>query len=108
GRIVVELDQTESGFARIRVSDSGEGITPDFLPYVFDRFRQAHTGLTRTHGGLGIGLSIVKDLTELHGGSVSASSEGRGKGATFTITLPLVDRGEESTVEDPRDNFVAL
>jgi CheY-like chemotaxis protein/two-component sensor histidine kinase len=108
GKIRVDLDQTQNGYARIRVTDSGEGITADFLPYVFDRFRQAHTGLTRTHGGLGIGLSIVKDLTELHGGSVSASSEGRGKGATFTITLPLVERADAAPVEELRNGVVPL
>ena len=91
-----------------RVTDSGEGITPDFLPYVFDRFRQAHTGLTRTHGGLGIGLSIVRDLTELHGGFVSASSEGHGKGAAFTITLPLVERSDAAPAEELRNGVVAL
>ncbi|HJT16192.1 MAG TPA: response regulator, partial [Thermoanaerobaculia bacterium] len=68
----------------------------------------AHTGLTRTHGGLGIGLSIVRDLTELHGGFVSASSEGHGKGAAFTITLPLVERSDAAPAEELRNGVVAL
>jgi PAS domain S-box-containing protein len=89
GRIIVRLDQPDDGTARIQVNDTGNGIASDFLPFVFERFRQADSGFTRKHGGLGIGLSIVKDLTELHGGSVSAASDGPGKGARFTITLPL-------------------
>ena len=72
------------------MSDSGVGISKEFLPYVFDRFRQADASTTRIHGGLGLGLSIVRQLVDLHGGSVSVHSEGEGKGATFTITLPFV------------------
>ncbi len=75
--------------AVLQVSDSGAGIRPDFLPYVFDRFRQADGALTRTHGGLGLGLSIVRHLVELHGGTVEVASEGEGRGATFTVRLPL-------------------
>ncbi len=72
----------------IRVSDTGKGINPSFLPYVFDRFRQADSSTTRSHGGLGLGLSIVRHLVELHGGSVSADSAGEGRGSTFTVDLP--------------------
>jgi signal transduction histidine kinase/ActR/RegA family two-component response regulator len=77
-------------FARIVVSDSGHGISPEFLPHVFERFRQADASSSRRHGGLGVGLALVHDLIVLHGGSVQAHSEGEGKGATFTIDLPTV------------------
>jgi CheY-like chemotaxis protein/nitrogen-specific signal transduction histidine kinase len=72
----------------VAVSDTGIGISPSFLPHVFDRFRQADGSLTREHGGLGLGLAIVKELTELHGGSVSAASEGQNRGARFSFVLP--------------------
>lgn len=75
--------------AEITVSDSGEGITPEFLPHVFDRFRQADGGTSRRHGGLGIGLTIVRHLVEAHGGIVAAESAGPGLGATFTVRIPL-------------------
>ncbi|CAN5620397.1 ATP-binding protein [soil metagenome] len=75
--------------AEISVVDSGDGIKPEFLPYVFDRFRQADATTTRRHGGLGLGLSIVKQLTELHGGSVRVTSPGIGYGSTFVVALPL-------------------
>ncbi len=88
GRVEVRL--TESGLnAVIEVRDSGIGIRPDFLPYVFDRFRQAESTLTRSHGGLGLGLSIVRHLLELHGGTVEVESEGEGMGTTFRVRLPL-------------------
>ncbi|HEX6273234.1 MAG TPA: ATP-binding protein [Polyangiaceae bacterium] len=73
---------------RIRVSDTGKGIPANFLPYVFDRFRQADASSTRTHGGLGLGLAIVRYLVELHGGVITATSEGEGRGATFEVVLP--------------------
>jgi signal transduction histidine kinase/ActR/RegA family two-component response regulator len=76
----------------VSVTDTGAGISPEFLPHVFDRFRQADQTTTRVHGGLGLGLSIVKHLVELHGGSVSAASGGRGRGACFTVRLPAVER----------------
>ena len=72
----------------VRVADTGEGIDAAFLPYLFDRFRQADASMTRRHAGLGLGLSIVKQLVELHGGDIQAQSEGPGKGATFTVRLP--------------------
>src|SRR5262249_27700105 len=73
----------------IRVSDTGRGIRSEFLPHVFERFRQEDASMAREQGGLGIGLSLVKELAELHGGEISASSEGPGKGATFTLRLPF-------------------
>ena len=89
GRIQVKVQRVNS-HVEIIVSDSGVGINKEFLPYVFDRFRQADASTTRIHGGLGLGLSIVRQLVDLHGGSASVQSEGEGKGATFTITLPFV------------------
>ena len=88
GRIEVAVDE-EDGQALIRVSDTGIGIPPEFLPYVFDRFRQADSSTTRTYGGLGLGLSIVRNLVELHGGTVAVESGGEGRGAVFTVRLPL-------------------
>lgn len=73
----------------ITVADNGRGIAPEFLPHVFDRFRQADSSITRQHGGLGIGLSLVKQLVELHAGIVRADSAGLGRGATFTVSLPI-------------------
>jgi len=74
---------------QIQVCDTGQGIGADFLPFIFDRFRQADGTTTRLHGGLGLGLAIVRYLVELHGGTINATSEGEGKGATFTVKLPL-------------------
>jgi CheY-like chemotaxis protein len=71
------------------VSDTGKGISPDFMPYIFDRFRQADASSARRYGGLGLGLTLVKHLVELHGGTVEVSSEGEGKGASFIILLPV-------------------
>jgi PAS domain S-box-containing protein len=94
GRVGVVVARVDD-HVEIRVADSGEGIEPEFLPYVFERFRQGDASVARRHGGLGLGLAIVKQLTELHGGSVRASSNGRAQGATFTIELPLMSQGEE-------------
>ena len=80
----------EGAHARVTVKDTGSGISPNFLPYVFDRFRQGDGSTTRVHGGLGLGLSIVRHLVESHGGSVRAESDGDGKGSTFTVDLPLL------------------
>jgi signal transduction histidine kinase/ActR/RegA family two-component response regulator len=88
GRVQVSLEHANQN-AQIRVSDSGQGISSDFLPFIFDRFRQADGTSTRRHGGLGLGLAIVRHLAELHGGTVEASSPGEGLGSTFTISLPL-------------------
>ena len=88
GRIEVRL-ATRGDEVDLEVTDSGKGIPAEFLPYVFDRFRQADSSSTRTHGGLGIGLALVRHLVELHGGSVEARSPGEGQGATFAISLPV-------------------
>lgn len=93
GRISVAL-RRDGEDAEIRVTDTGIGIEPDFLPYVFERFRQADTSAARTHGGLGLGLAIVRYLVEAHGGSVHATSEGRGKGTTFVVRLPRAQGAE--------------
>jgi PAS domain S-box-containing protein len=92
GRITVTLERAE-GSARITVADDGAGIDAEFLPHVFDRFRQADSGATRKHGGLGLGLAIVRHLVELHGGSVRAASDGSGHGAAFVIELPVTTGG---------------
>jgi signal transduction histidine kinase/ActR/RegA family two-component response regulator len=89
GRVQVMLARINS-HVEITVSDSGKGISPEFLPHVFDRFRQADGSTTRRQGGLGLGLSIVRQLVELHGGMVSVESEGEGQGATFIVQLPLM------------------
>lgn len=97
GKVQVLLERVNSHI-EISVADTGIGIKPEFLPYVFERFRQADASTTRGHGGLGLGLSIVKHLVELHGGTVHAKSPGENQGATFTINLPLtvVHRHEAS------------
>jgi CheY-like chemotaxis protein len=84
----VRLDRFNGEKLRLRVTDTGRGISPNFLPYVFDRFRQADASSTRSHGGLGIGLTIVRHIVELHGGTVHAESAGEGQGSTFVVTLP--------------------
>jgi PAS domain S-box-containing protein len=103
GSIDISLVRTTVG-VEIRISDTGEGISPEFLPHLFDRFRQADSSASRTHGGLGIGLALVRQLVELHGGSVRASSEGEGRGATFVIALPVVaSHGDEKPSRVPCD-----
>ena len=87
GKVTIQL-QSLDNCVQIRVSDTGLGISPEFLPYVFERFRQADGSSTRSHGGLGLGLGLVRHLVELHGGTVQAQSPGIGKGATFIVTLP--------------------
>ena len=88
GRVEVRLERSGSS-VQIKVSDTGRGIPKEFLPYIFDRFRQADQTATRAHGGLGLGLSVVRHLVELHGGTVKAESGGEGQGATLTVSLPL-------------------
>jgi CheY-like chemotaxis protein len=88
GQVTVRLER-EGASVKLIVSDTGEGIEPKFLPFVFDRFRQFESTPARAHGGLGLGLAIVRHLAESHGGTVGVASRGRGQGATFTVTLPL-------------------
>jgi CheY-like chemotaxis protein/anti-sigma regulatory factor (Ser/Thr protein kinase) len=85
-RLTAERTPTE---LHLVVADDGQGISSEFLPFVFDRFRQADAGVARSHGGLGLGLAIVRHLVELHGGRVDAASAGVGKGATFSVDLPV-------------------
>src|SRR5215475_7894084 len=112
GRIRVRLDYTDT-HAQLTVTDNGKGISEDFLPYVFDRFRQADSSTTRGFGGLGLGLAIVRHLVELHGGSVHAKSPGAGLGATFMACFPLIATRRESPsvthgTESSFDNSSAL
>jgi PAS domain S-box-containing protein len=95
GKVIVDLRLVNSE-VEIVVSDTGPGISPDFLPFVFDRFRQADSTSTRQHGGLGLGLAIARHLVEIHGGVISARSGGTGNGATFIVRLPLVGSVVES------------
>ena len=97
GRVTITLARVNSHL-EIEVIDNGEGIEPAFLPHMFDRFRQGDASTTRRHGGLGLGLSIVKQLVELHGGSISVKSAGRGMGATFRVVLPVMATAVDSTV----------
>jgi PAS domain S-box-containing protein len=101
GHVEITLRQIDRQ-AEIVVRDTGEGIDKDFLPFVFDRFRQGDGTTTRRHAGLGLGLAIVRYLTEAHGGSVSAASEGPKQGATFTILLPLVSAPVPAPAQPPR------
>ncbi|MGH7822690.1 MAG: response regulator [Candidatus Binatia bacterium] len=96
GRIDVRLEEHGTQ-ARIAVSDTGKGIPPEFLPRIFERFRQADSGTTRSHGGLGIGLTIARHLVELHGGRLRADSPGEGRGATFTVILPRLAASSHAT-----------
>ncbi|MEH2024703.1 hybrid sensor histidine kinase/response regulator [Nostoc sp.] len=99
GRVEIRLMEAGNQ-AQIQVSDTGKGISPDFLPYVFDYFRQADGTTTRTFGGLGLGLAIVRKVVEMHGGNVQADSLGEGLGAMFTVELPLLIRSEQIRGED--------
>ncbi|HSK08644.1 MAG TPA: hybrid sensor histidine kinase/response regulator, partial [Vicinamibacterales bacterium] len=98
GRVTVRLSHDATSVVLL-VQDNGMGISPSFLPQVFDRFTQHDSSTTRSHGGMGLGLAIVRHLAELHGGSVSAESEGPGRGATFVVRLPLrsAAEGEQAT-----------
>lgn len=99
GRVQIVLERVDS-YLEVSVMDTGQGIKPEFLPYVFDKFRQADASITRSQGGLGLGLSIVQSLTELHGGSVRVKSAGEGKGATFIVSFPLMVHSESFEPDD--------
>ena len=118
GRIDVEF-ATKGPDLQVVISDTGEGIEQEFLPFIFDRFRQADSSAKRMHGGLGLGLSIVHSLVKMHGGEIGAASDGKGKGATFTLTLPILapseseDGGPEPVEKkllsfDPHQNGINL
>src|SRR5262245_34903300 len=101
GRVEVRLERADS-HVEIVVADNGKGIMPEFLPYIFERFRQEDSGTSRQQGGLGLGLAIVRQIVELHGGTVRVASEGLGKGATFTVALPIA-RGRAVSPAVSRD-----
>ncbi|MBW4512977.1 MAG: PAS domain-containing protein [Scytonematopsis contorta HA4267-MV1] len=101
GRVEITLKYIDAT-AEIQVTDTGKGISADFLPYVFDRFRQADSSLTRSNTGLGLGLTIVRHLVEHHGGTISAESPGEGQGSTFTVSLPLQTTEQEPTPKTPQ------
>lgn len=98
GRVLLGVQQIDSQI-EIKVTDNGQGIAEEFLPFVFDRFRQQDSTTTRQHGGLGLGLAIARHLVEIHGGTIKAQSEGAGKGSTFVISLPRLGAG--STLKEP-------
>ncbi len=102
GKIEVRLEQAD-GYAQIIVSDTGKGISAEFLPFVFDYFRQADSTSTRNFGGLGLGLAIVRNIIEIHGGIVKADSHGEGKGAIFTVSLPLLPDESPKMTNEQKD-----
>jgi PAS domain S-box-containing protein len=102
GSVSIDLTCVEST-ARLTVGDTGDGISPEFLPYVFDRFRQAEGSISRKQGGLGLGLAVARHLVELHGGTIRAQSEGLGRGAVFSVDLPLAqERRDPARAEERR------
>lgn len=105
GRVAIRIERRGQE-AVLEVSDTGRGIRPEFLPYVFEKFRQADTSTARSHAGLGLGLAIVRRLVELHSGTVEAASEGEGRGATFTVRLPLAvpGRARSAGAEDKTES----
>ena len=106
GLVMVRLEQHGHELT-LTVRDTGQGISPEFIPHVFERFSQAESGSTRTHGGLGLGLAIVRHLVELHAGTVEATSAGRGQGATFSVRLPIVDSKTKTEDDHRRSNRCA-
>jgi CheY-like chemotaxis protein len=106
GRVTVRVMRVDPNVV-ISVEDLGVGISRQVLPHVFERFRQGDSSNTRSHGGLGLGLAVVRHLVELHGGQVTASSAGEGQGATFTVTLPLLDPADVVGVDGRQDEPAA-
>jgi signal transduction histidine kinase len=104
GHVEIVARPADPGFLEIVVSDTGSGIAPDFLPHVFERFRQGDSSTTRTHGGLGLGLAIVHDLVGMHGGTVRAESPGTGQGTTFTVRLPAASPRSVGDLAPARSN----
>jgi signal transduction histidine kinase len=102
GAVDVRVEQRD-GWVCLVVADNGQGIAPEFLPHIFERFSQADCRSSHEHGGLGLGLAIVRELTELHGGVVSAASEGADKGAIFTVFLPPLREEADRALEPPPD-----
>jgi PAS domain S-box-containing protein len=98
GHVTVKVDRTAS-MAQITVTDTGEGINSEFLPFVFDRFKQANSSTTRNHTGLGLGLAIARHIVEMHGGTIEAQSAGNGLGSTFKVSLPLLARSTAEAIE---------
>lgn len=109
GKIQIKVERIGPN-VQILITDSGEGITADFLPFVFDRFRQADGSMSRKYGGMGLGLAIVKDLVTLHHGTVTAESEGLGKGSTFRVNFPLAtyEEAEDSTHVGPKKSGASI
>jgi CheY-like chemotaxis protein len=105
GFITVTVERTDAS-ASVVIEDTGKGIAPDFLPHLFERFTQADTGSARAHGGLGLGLSIVKNIVSLHGGRVEADSAGLGRGARFSVVLPLADARQRTSIRAPSKHAV--
>jgi PAS domain S-box-containing protein len=103
GRVQLRLERVDS-HTEVTVSDTGRGISPEFLPFVFERFRQADASFSREHGGLGLGLAIARQLAEMHGGTITASSNGVDKGATFVLKLPLMIVHGAAAASEPREH----
>jgi signal transduction histidine kinase len=97
GRVEIHVHRDDDHHLRVVVKDNGQGILPEFLPHVFERFRQQDASVTRVGVGLGLGLSIAKHLVELHGGTIDAASAGDGQGATFTVRIPAMPPSTNSS-----------
>ncbi|KAB8320480.1 response regulator [Tolypothrix campylonemoides VB511288] len=108
GGLVQILLECVNSYVEITVTDTGKGINPEFVPYVFERFRQADSSTTRAYSGLGLGLAIVRHLVELHGGTVHAESQGEGKGATFKVRLPLVKESRTREQQSKEENISSV